>query len=111
MAAPLPRGEARSLNKEMVATINEEVEEIIEQCCNQIHEDLGGLAVEVRTREVPSGKEMPVLMLHHVYLISQLEASTMKETVAAVQDYFGPRGFRIEIEGPRPPLAFARPTL
>jgi hypothetical protein len=102
-------GERYLLGRRMKHLRDQEHARMIEECCEEAHARLGGLAVEARMnplqpRELSNHEGH--MLLNGVYLVDDVASEEFSALVADLREEFDPRGLDVELTGPWPPYNF-----
>jgi hypothetical protein len=102
-------GERYLLGRRMKDLRDQEHARMIEECCEEAHARLGGLAVEARMnplqpRELSNHEGH--MLLNGVYLVDDVASEEFSAIVAALREEYDPRGLDVELTGPWPPYNF-----
>ena len=105
-----PKGGTASIKKKMVATIQEEMALVTDNCTREVHERLLLHAddIELGVPEDAPGEAKGEVIMAAAYLVHEDTATRFEQGVEGLQQEFGELGFTLEVEGPASPSRFAR---
>ncbi len=105
-----PRGGAQAVKKKMVATIQEEMALVTDNCTKDVHERLLAAAVdaELGTPAATTDAERGEVILDVTYLVHEDHEQRFQDDVELLRAEYSDLGFDVEVSGPSPPTLFSR---